>query len=293
MSPWPLGIVASSIGLPSIPISATGGSISIENGFTHHVFNSSGTFSITAGSVWPIFITYIHGGGGGGSGRVANFNWYSPQVFSGGGGRMNQATIFGYVSGETPTGSYAVTIGAGGSPGGNEYGTLGSMSSVSYIPQASPIGSQVLNDYLSWPNAGVAAQNYLNTGYSSSGSPGVDGLLFPSTIGDYQIRNNSGIWSGKGPGSGGAGAAYARDGYAGYQSYASPTNPGLYGGNGGSAGSGFAQNGGNGGTNLGGSGGGGGASANGDQYGNFYSYLGTGGNGGSGQVICSYPNQLA
>ena len=81
-------------------------------GMLGQVFSSSGTFTIPSG-VTALKITVIGGGGGGGSTSSA------PIGGAGGGG-----TAVSYLTGLTPGGTLAVTIGAGGAQGGS-YNTGG------------------------------------------------------------------------------------------------------------------------------------------------------------------------
>jgi hypothetical protein len=271
--------------LPSAYIMATGGTITTDGNYRVHTFTSSGTFQITAGS--GTVETLVVGGGGGGG---------SPNSIGGGGGAGRVIhTTPGSVYG---TGSYTVTIGAGGTGGTNPGGNGGS-SSFDSITAAGGGGGGGYNANGSATNgsgggAGGDSDSALNTG-------GAAGLALSNAGGN----NDAGGGVGQNPSAGGGGAGAAGGtvvvnttaGNGGAGTSVSITGAAVtYGGggggstlSGGTAGTGGAGGGGNGcrastttptaGTaNTGGGGGGGCVSS-------------AGANGGSGVVIVRYQYQ--
>lgn len=261
-------------------IVATGGTITTDGNFKIHTFTSSGTFQITSGS-GTVESLVVGGGGGGGDNTGSNIG-----AGGGGGGVIHTTPGASYV-----TGSYSVTVGAGGAAN-----SVGGSSTFDTIT-AGGGGDGGQYDAVNGTN-GVATNGNGGGGGGGSASAGTGGS-----------GNGAGFAGGNGAinvtfapagGGGGAGAAggnasapsTAGNGGAGVSNSitgAAVTYAGGGGGgvSGGTAGTGGAGGGGNGssttngsnGTNgLGGGGGGSGSS-------------GTGGTGGDGVVILRYQFQ--
>ena len=120
-------IADNAVGTAQLKFTATGGTITTAGGYTIHTFTSSGTFNASkAGTVEYLVIA---GGGGGGS-----------TVGGGGGAGGYRATGYGpsplrgsAVSG-LETGTYTITVGAGGvdGPNSNGRGANGTDSSIAF-----------------------------------------------------------------------------------------------------------------------------------------------------------------
>lgn len=90
-------------------ITATGGTITTIGGKTIHTFTSSGTFSVSGGTLTNVSVLVIGGGGGGGVVVAGG----SAESGGGGGGQFLE------LSGLNMTGATTVTIGGGGAIGAN------------------------------------------------------------------------------------------------------------------------------------------------------------------------------
>lgn len=269
------------VGLPS------GGTIASSGGYRYHKFTSSGTFTVPSGFSASMDYLIVAGGGGGGDNHGGG----------GGAGGLLQGT------GTISSGSYSVTVGAGGNYG--HYPTSGGNSSVSGWNTAVGGGSGGSGDPGQAPasggSGGGAGGHSTPTftgasGTSGQGNSGGNGLDSGSTI------KNGGGGGGKGAAGQSAGSGYAGDGGNGtnaYSTWASATSSGdggYYAGGGGAGcwtdqgqtpGTGGLGGGGDGGqaggvqgqagqANTGGGGGGGDDGQ------------GLAGNGGSGIVIIRY-----
>lgn len=241
---------------PGLP-TATGGTITYSGGHTIHTFTSSGTFRIISPSKVLVDILCVGGGGGAGG------------YIGGGGGGGVVATL----STSLDTGSYAISVGAGGT------GQIGTATPVATAGSPSSMGS-----VLTAGGGGASA--------SVGGVAGSSGAFTGGAW--YNPNSNSGGGAGAGQNGADATASKGGNGGNGVSSSISGTAT-YYGGGGGggfytgSQGLGGLGGGANGsptynpsihydGTNgLGG--GGGGASSGG---------VAIGGNGGSGIVIISY-----
>jgi len=95
--------------------SATGGTTTDSGGYRYHTFNSSGSFVVTGSKSMDILVVGGGSGGGGASGDKFN-NYPGP-----GGG----AGVFATMTTTVSTGTYPVTVGAGGVGGGNSSGGNG------------------------------------------------------------------------------------------------------------------------------------------------------------------------
>ncbi len=264
------------------PIVATGGTISHVNGYTIHSFTATGTFQVTSGN--GIVDALVVAGGGGGA-----------NTGSGGGGG-------GFVQGHVPitTGSYTITVGAGGSgglttaapgvKGGNSvFSTVTAEGGGNGVSHGGNIGgSGGSGGGGSISTSGTAAAG----GTGSQGSAGGAGYVEASWIG-----NSGGGGGAATVGAAGGNTAGTGNGGTGLQNSFTGTSTYYAGGGGAGEVSGsFVGAGGTGGgggatvdaagtsgtANTGG--GGGGGSYNAGVYTN-------GGNGGSGIVIIRYPDQ--
>jgi hypothetical protein len=257
----------------TVPLVATGGSVSTSGGYKYHVFTSSGTFSVTKGEGTVEYLIVAGGGGGGGK--------------RGGGGGAG-----GYVSGSytATTGNKTVTIGGGGAGTSGNSPQNGGSSSVSGLPAA--VGGGGGGGY-------TGGQDYGNAG--GSGGGGANGESSGNAYGGAgtagQGNNGGRRISRGGAGGGGAGAQPAD----------SSSNNGGPGGSGKTWANGTTYaGGGGGGENTGGNSGGAGGSGGGGKGGDGYGTNGTantggggggagdnpswyGGTGGSGIVIFRYP----
>lgn len=275
-------------------IQATGGDVTISGGYKYHVFNATGTFTVTE----PGFVEcLVIAGGGGGGGNVT-----TEQTGAGGGGAGGYiSTVGGENSGGGTTavasrlinkGSYAVIVGGGGSSGSN--GSKGANGTDSIFASFQAIGG----------GAGGAQQGNFsgNTG-GSGGGAGYTGSKGPGIAGQGYDGGTvlGGSFAGQGGGgAGGAGGSHSSNnggsGGVGVASSITGTSVTRAGGGGGGAylsgtvGAGGSGGGGAGGNNAssgagtagtantgGGGGGAGGATTN-----------AAGGNGGSGVVIIRY-----
>jgi hypothetical protein len=261
---------------------ATGGTTSIVGNRTVHTFTANGTFTVSSGAS-NVRVLVIGGGGGGGFSH------------SGGGGAGGyQDTFVSLVPG-----TYAVTVGAGGSPGPNRptNGSNGGNSSIGSL-LTSLGGGGGGSEYAIGSNGGSAGGNAVNGGTPQQGTAGQG---FPGGRGGGSFSGGGGGGaSARGrdssedvathAGYGGAGAfsnitgtSVQRAGGGGGGVYSTLVVPNWRYGSGGAGGGGNGSNGGDvpvtvtaGQVNTGSGGGGGG-------------YPDTaGGQGGSGLVVVSY-----
>jgi hypothetical protein len=266
--------------LPSAYIVATGGTITTDGNYRIHTFTSSGTFQITAGSG---SVEYLVVGGGGAGGSFGH----------GGGGGAGGVAQGNAVYG---TGSYTVTVGAGGTGGVNPT-TNGAASVFDVISAAGGGHGGGTNE------AGTAGGSGGGAGAWTGGGALAGGTASAGNAGGASNTSGAGANPGAGGGGcGGAGTSPAADGStagnggAGCVSsitgaavtYACGGGGGANSGGGGtggcaSAGNGAATGVAGGGAGTANTGGGGGGSGNGATLG--------GGNGGSGIVILRYQFQ--
>ena len=258
---------------------ATGGTISYANGLKVHSFTSTGTFTVTSGSIPSV--TYLVVGGGGGGGYV------------GGGGGAGGII---YAIGQTiAPGTYTITVGNGGNGGGMlSVGNNGGNSSFNGQTGIGGggggyFGGSINNGY----NGGCGGGGAYGSGVGGSGSQGYGGA------GTASSPNRGGGGGGMGaagttgnPPHGGVGVSYSLVGSAKWYSggggggsdavggnngnLANDSNAGGRGGNGDAGGG--PSSGTSGASNTGNGGGGGGGNGGGL----------SGGNGGSGIVIICY-----
>jgi hypothetical protein len=292
-----------SIQVVAQPFAATGGTTSTVGLYTAHTFLSSSNFVVSGGVSKDVEYLIVAGGGGGG-GRHGG---------GGGAGGMRTGTVSSVTAG-----TYVVSVGGGGSgnTGDNTRGTSGVDSSVLSITSIGGGGggghptlaalSGGSGGGGGWGNSGAAGTSGQgNAGGNSGGQGGAGG-------------GGKGAGGGGATDPGGAGAQSNIDGnnyyYAGGGGGGSWSDPGgagnggiggggggnsTPGGGGGSAGTGggSARNPGgngqqvpnNGVSTVAGSGGAntGGGGGSGEQSG-YESYVGVGGNGGTGIVIVRY-----
>lgn len=282
-------------------IKATGGNISFDGTYVYHTFTSTSSFATTSNLTAEVLV--VAGGGGGGGGGAS-----SPCGGGGGAGGLR------YFSSQYLSGTYTVTVGAGGSGGAAGTAGNGSSGTQGNSSQFGSLTATTGGGYgaRSSTGSGVAGGN----GGSGGGAGGGGGGSTTAALGTAGEGNNGGIWSGSGneaaggggaggvgsnslsyvPGAadGGAGLTYFGKDFAGggggghyYSAYGLATKGGGRGGYGyvGSSGSTLGATGANNGVaGAGGTGGGGGGGAG---Y-LINSVSGTGGNGGSGTVIIRY-----
>jgi hypothetical protein len=292
------------------------------DGFTLHIFTSSGIF--TPQFTGSVEILNVAGGGGGGMDMGGG----------GGGGGVLTSTTFAVTSGTPVT----VTVGAGGAgaPGGGESGqntahqftiaaTNGGNSVIGALTAigggkggSSYFGYTPDNGYGATGGSGGGASGYSdgNTGRAGTGTAG-QGNNGGGSVGQYYAGGGGGAGAAGGSGTGanaavggagilnsilgvdyywaagGGGGSYSNTGGSGgiggggssgttNAAGGAGFNPGGTGGNGGT-GVQASRPGGNGGINTGGGGGGG----------SHYNSNNRGGNGGSGVVIIKYPSVLS
>lgn len=202
-------------------VSATGGTVTDINGYRVHTFTTSGTFTVTTQNDYE-YIEYlvIAGGGGGGSQGGGGAGGYRCNVageLTGGGGTESPHPIL--------SGSYIITVGAGGAAQSSSIGTAGGNSGIT-------------------PNAPLGVPAIVSTGGGGGGS--------------YNARDGgpggSGGGAATGSGGGGAGGVRTADpvqGNDGALRQPQVNNSGSGGGGAGSAGvAGITHVGGNGGEGL-------------------------------------------
>jgi hypothetical protein len=265
-------------------IVVTGGTLTTDGTYLYRTFTSTGTLAISGGTITG---TYIMGGGGGG-GASGNGGSYGGGGGAGAGGfrEPNSAVL---------TGSYGITIGAGGAGGPN--GTNGSPGSTTTFNGISAGGGGVGGQgggtgggsgAAGGGGSGGGGGGYQGGNYQGGGAGGV-GL---SNAGGGTGGNNAGGGGGgaSGAGTNGNSGAHGGAAYSGLTSWTSTTGIGVNGAFCGGGGGAF-QNSASAGTTTGGGGNtaGGAASANsgsGGAGGGTSPFAG--GNGASGFVIVRY-----
>jgi hypothetical protein len=282
-----------------VPVSVTGGSISISGDYRVHTFTSSGVFATNLSSLNVDYLVVAGGGGGGATygGGGGGGGLRSTVTATGGGASLeSQLTL-------AASNNYTVTVGAGGASGLAGYnptnapafsGTNSVFSTITATGgggggggggSAKNGGSGGGGMDSITPGSGTSGQGYAGGGSSSGGVYGAGGGGGAGSVGS---AGNSGAG-----GNGGSGVAVAIIGssttYAGgggggtYQGGTSGNGGSGGGGNAATSGVGNASSLGTAGTaNTGGGGGGGSALQSTNQY------LGVGGSGGSGIVIVRY-----
>jgi hypothetical protein len=161
---------------------ATGGTFSTAGGFSYHVFTSSGSFVVSAGSkVGEVLL--VAGGGGGGY-----------QVGGGGGAG---GLVYNSAVNLTP-GTYTVNIGGGGNGQNNARTSISMGGNSSFTNVTTAIGGGYGGDYASGANAASV------TGGSGGGQGGSFGSNGAGTPGQ---GNPGGTWNGTNWAAGGGGGA--------------------------------------------------------------------------------------
>jgi hypothetical protein len=277
------GVVASSAG----GFAATGGNLVFEaNGYRHHYFTSSGTFTVSSG-VAPVTMI-MQGGGGNGQGGEGSSYSYARAGRGGFGGRISYST-------GTVSSNLTVTIGAGNdgetkavgtgitatSLNGNRINEGNSAAGAAWtVVQycvnfcCDPWGCYCCGDAYGWVK-------------NSNESQGNPGLLHSSYSSIY-----GGTFTSFAPASSGGAGGYGAFS-SGSSGYSNPITVALESGKQNGGGSGGTAElpsyspgaGGNATSATGGGGGGGGAIA----AGWGQAFWNMGGNGGSGYAIISYP----
>ena len=199
-----LGAVANQGG--TVPIEATGGTITTHGIYKVHTFTSSGTFQITANPAAATMDVLMVGGGGG---SKRNYTWIVPGG-GGGGSLRTSAGAAGTVK------SFTIVIGAGG--WNDQRGGVTTMTDFTDCGG----GAFCVDDNAYSPNAtnggaGAGRGTNIYGGGTNPGSPGVNG-------GDGGSGDNENYQKG-GSGGGGAGGSGGGDGSDG-----STTSTHAYGG---------------------------------------------------------------
>jgi len=273
------GTAWQSVGRVNASQSAGSGTTTISGGYKIHTFTSSGTFTVITSGEFDYLV--VAGGGGGGSG------------VAGGGGAGGMLTG----SRDLVSGSYTITVGAGGVGGivNDTYrGTSGDNSSIANLIVADGGGAGA-SSYDGGPGLGAlgggsggGGSNYTHNTSISSGGSGTSGQ---GNNGGNSVANSQRGGGGGGAGSAGSNSTVVGNGGNGLQSSISGTNT-YYAGGGGGGANGTPGTGGNGGGGNGGNtyangndgtdglGGGGGAG--------WAFAAGNGGSGGDGIVIIRY-----
>lgn len=259
-------------GVPTI--SATGGTITYVGGREIHTFTSSGTFAVTGTGV--VDYLDVAGGGGGGYSRGA------------GGGAGGMKTGVNYA---VTTGSYTVTVGAGGTAGSAGPGGDGGNSVFDTMTSTGGGGGASGATDLAGRNGGSGGGSTVvgqagGTGISGQGFAGGRGASAPffgaggggaGAVGQDAANPNAGNGgAGLNSSISGSSVCYAGGGAGGNNNSGSPGTATCGGGNGGSNGGGAGTNG----TDGLGGGGGGGSNSGGGAF--------AGGAGGKGVVIISF-----
>jgi len=271
-------------------VAATGGTEATTFcGYKYHVFNSSGTFTVTTGGTIDILVV---GGGGGGSSRAQT---------TGAGGAGGAGAMIEH-SATLAAGDYTVTVGAGGAGGQEAVGTNGSNSSFINSTGTAISITATGGGGGGWPFANVANQRA-----KSGGSGGGAGSSEPTQTGSADTYSGTGTKYGNAGGQGGGthGQTSSSSGGGGGAGGAGGNGAASVGGAGGKGrewlnGNYYAGGGGGGATTTGIGIGGLGGGANGGSTatptaatantggGGGGSQQGTGGAGGSGVVILRY-----
>jgi len=200
------------------PFETTGGTKTTSGSYTYHTFTSSGTFAVVGQNRSADYLIVAGGGGGGGNG--GGYGYYGG---GGGAGGLIQAST------TISTGSYAITVGAGGVTRGgyNGGGGLGVNSSFASLTAAvgGGGGGCSLNSQ---------AYDFDGTSGGSGGGGGAGGEGANGTSGQGKAGGDNPNGAAGGGGGGGAGAAASNGGtYGGeagngldYSAWATATSTG-------------------------------------------------------------------
>ena len=273
--------------------SASGGTITSYGNYQVHTFLTSGTFAVENLGTSEVLmdILVVGGGGAGGSGTHSAYE-------AGGGGAGGMRVFPAHPV--TSTGSFAVTVGDGGTADADYTNALGGFSQIAF---PSPLrseggGAGGQHDQLGSSfggSGGGCIRNGSPGGENRVAGPGTQGGVAPASVpvqgnaGGNGLNQSSNSAGGGGGGAGGAGGGYkgsnsGGDGGAGLQNdYRTGSNQ-FYAGGGG--GCGFSQTTGPvGGSSIGGDGGDGTDGATNTGSGGGGVGGGTGGDGGPGIVV--------
>jgi hypothetical protein len=271
-------------------VDASGGTETTVGGYKIHTFTTSGTLTVTSGG--DVEYLVIAGGGGGGCGTA------------GGGGAGGYRTN---VSGETSgggasaesslnlsTGSYTITVGAGGAGGvvstsNVSNGSNSIFASITSIGGGAGGEGNTNNTRAAGQSGGSGGGDWSYGGDSRTNGSGTSGQGYDGGTG----ASDGGSGGGGAGAVGGSGSSANKGGDGGNGVSSSITGSAVVRGGGG-AGSGFPD------ASSGGTGGGGGswysnytqagtANTGGGGAGDYAYASGNGGNGGSGIVIIRYP----
>jgi hypothetical protein len=185
-------------GAGAITIAASGGG---GGGFSSwQVFTSNGTFTVPAG-ITKVKVT-VTGGGGGGGGNGGSAGY----VGGGGGG----GTAIEIISGLTPGGTVAVTVGVGGtagsSTGGTSGGTGGTSSFGAYCSATGGAGGSGNGAPAPIGTGGIGSGGDLNIrgGYGGAFGISIGGNSFFGGVGNSPFTGGSVAGAAYGGGAGGA-----------------------------------------------------------------------------------------
>jgi prepilin-type N-terminal cleavage/methylation domain-containing protein len=258
-------------------LAASGGAVSTASGAKIHIFTSSGTFTVSAGST-TVTLLLVAGGGGGGN---------SPDRTGGGGGGGGVVSTTCTVA----AGSYSVSVGGGGGALGNGGNSVFSGGACGLTAIGGGHGGDNSSHATSGGSGGGRYHNAVDSAGAGTSGQGFGGG--PSGYDSGSVCN--GFYASGGGGAGGTGqnATSGGAGAGGVGYFSTITGSGNYYGDGGGGGAQCA--------NVGGSGGGwnGGHGSNngsGVTSGNASTGAGGGGggngqgggSGGSGIIVISY-----
>jgi hypothetical protein len=220
--------VTSIVAGTGISISGGTGAVTVTNtasslpGSQGQAFTSNGTFTIPSG-ITALKITVVGGGGGGNGGWGLS---QDPDIGGGGGG--GGGTAISYLTGLTPGGTLAVTIGAGGaakgSYGGSGAGNAGGNSTVASGTQSITTitgggGAGALQTSSPRPGRGGAGGTATSGTINIPGGCGGDGSAWSNSVSIGGCGGSSLLSGSKEPpntsGSGGTGQVYGGGGAGG------------------------------------------------------------------------------
>jgi hypothetical protein len=269
-------------------VDASGGTETIVGGYKIHTFTSSSTLTVSSGG--DVEYLVIAGGGGGGSGTAGGggAGGYRTNVSgaTSGGGASAEGTL------NLSTGSYTVTVGAGGAGGvvssnNPASGSNSVFSSITSIGGGAGGEGNPNNTYTNGLNGGSGGGAWTYAGLSGTAGSGTAGQGYAGG----GSPSNGGSGGGGAGGVGVAGNAGNPDGGNGVTSSITGSAVVRAGGGGGGKNptAGAGGNGGGGAGDSNNSGGGSGTANTGSGGGGSYTHAsGNGGSGGSGIVIIRY-----
>jgi len=169
-------VVGSGLSLASGTLSATA-TTSGASSVNIVTFTSSGTYTPSTGTLF-IEVMVQGGGGGGGGGKASGVSLEQAPGCGGGAGGLAVKAV------NSPTGSYTVTIGSGGSAGSNTGGVGGNGGTSSFAGGSVSVSA-----------TGGAGGGGTTVAESSPGAYCRTGDAGSGTGGDYQIRTSSQQWT--------------------------------------------------------------------------------------------------